>query len=209
MTLPQPVMLYDTARAPNPRRVRIFLAEKGVSLPTTEIDIMAGQHFDKAYRGKVGSHNVPALELDDGTFLTETVAICRYLEAIYPDNNLLGDGPLEQSLVEMWSRRIETHLMMPIAFVARHGIAGMQALEREQCPAWSEHNVPRVAAGLRWFEKCLGDKSFIAGDRFTLADITAFCTLDFMRLIRTPIPEENLRTHAWRARCKARGTIVS
>lgn len=208
MSMPTPVMLYDTARAPNPRRVRIFLAEKGLTLPTTEVDIMSGQHFEKAHRARIGSHNVPALELEDGTVLTETVAICRYLEALHPAPNLMGKGALEAAQVEMWSRRVETHVLMPIAFVARHGIPGMQALEREQCPEWAEHNKPRVMAGLRWFEKSLGDKDYLAGDRFSVADITAICALGFMRLIRVSVPPEHEKTHAWLARCEARGTIV-
>lgn len=209
MTLPLPVKLYDTPRAPNPRRVRIFMAEKGIDLPRQTVDIMAGDQFGAAFQARVGSHNVPALELSDGTVLTETVAICRYLEALHPAPNLMGDGPLETALVEMWSRRVEFQLMMPIAAVARHGIPAMAALEHgDQCPEWAAANDSRVDKGLVWLEASLQDKDWLAGARFTVADITAIATLGFMRLIRKPVPEDHAATHAWMARCKDRGTIV-
>ena len=209
MSLPEPVMLYDTPRAPNPRRVRIFLAEKGIELPRATVDIMAGDQFAEGFRRKVGSHNVPALELSDGTVLTETVAICRYLEALHPEPNLMGRDALEQARVEMWSRRVEFQLMLPVAAVARHGIPAMAVLEHgDQCPEWAQANVSRVAKGIAWLEESLSGKTFLAGDAFTVADITAIATVGFMRLIRTPIPEGNSATQAWLARCQARGTIV-
>jgi len=209
MNLPQPVMLYDTPRAPNPRRVRIFMAEKGIELPSIEIDIMAGVQFGAEFQGKVGSHNVPALELSDGTVLTETVAICRYLEALHPEPNLMGADPLEAAKVEMWSRRVEFQMMMPIAAVARHGIPAMATLEHnDQCPEWAAANDSRVEKGIAWLEASLTGKDFLLGDRFSVADITAITTLGFMRLIRKKVPEANVATHAWMQRCDARGTIV-
>ncbi|WP_316013433.1 glutathione S-transferase family protein [Roseobacter sp. HKCCA0434] len=206
--LPEPVMLYDTPRAPNPRRVRIFLAEKGIELPTTPVDIMAGEQF-RDYRERVGSHNVPALELSDGTVLTETVTICRYLESIHPTPNLLGEDALEAARIEMWSRRMEFQLMMPVAFVARHGIPAMGVLEHgEQCPEWAAANGPRVDAALVWLEEALSGRDWLASDRFTLADITAFATLGFMRLIKKRVPEDHAATQAWLSRCADRGTMV-
>ncbi|QPH56194.1 glutathione S-transferase family protein [Pontivivens ytuae] len=201
-------MLYDTPRAPNPRRVRIFLAEKGIELPTTSVDIMAGQQFGEEYLAKMGSHNVPALELSDGTILTETVAVCRYLEALYPEPNLLGRDPLEAARIEMWSRRVEFQLMLPIAAVSRHGIPAMKVLEGEQCPEWAEFNRDRVVSGLAWLERSLAEREWLAGDRFSLADITAICTVGFMRLIRVSVPTEHAATLAWMERCEGRGTMV-
>ncbi len=209
MNLPRPVMLYDTPRAPNPRRVRIFLAEKGVELPTSQVDIMAGQQFDDRYLSKMGSHNVPALELSDGTILTETVAICRYVEALHLEPNLLGRDPLETARIEMWSRRVEFQLMLPIAAVARHGIPAMKVLEGEQCPEWAAFNAAKVQDGLAWLERSLADGPWLIGDRFSVADITAICTVGFMRLIRVEVPETHTATHDWMARCEARGTMVA
>lgn len=209
MSLPVPVMLYDTPRAPNPRRVRIFLAEKGLELPSTQIDIMAGVQFSAEFQKKVGSHNVPALELSDGTVLTETVAICRYIEALHPEPNLMGRDALEIALVEMWSRRVEFQMMIPVAAVARHGIPAMAALEHgDQCPEWAAANDRRVDKSLEWLNDSLTGKDWLAGDRFTVADITAISTLGFMRLIRKKVPQEHVATHAWLERCDARGTIV-
>lgn len=107
MSLPVPVRLFENRRAPNPRRVGIFLAEKGVELERVEIDIMAGEHFQDGHTARAGNHHVPVLELSDGTFLSETVAICRYLEALYPAPNLMGEDPLDAARIEMWQRRME------------------------------------------------------------------------------------------------------
>lgn len=204
---PLPVRLYDTPRAPNPRRVRIFMAEKGIDLPRVEIDIMAGVHFRAEYRTRIGTHHVPALELSDGTVLTETVAICRYLEAIHPEPNLFGRTPLETAEVEMWQRRVEFQLLLPVAYVLRHGNPAMKVLE-DQVPEWAEANRPRVLAGLAWLESRLRQAPFLAGPRFTLADITAIVAIDFMRTIRQPLPEDHHALADWAGRVRARGTLV-
>ncbi|MGB0498134.1 MAG: glutathione S-transferase family protein [Rubricella sp.] len=197
MSLPQPIRLIDSPRAPNPRRVRMFIAEKGITLPTTDLDIMQGEHFREEYRGKAGTHHVPALELVGGTVLTETVAICRYLEALYPEPNLMGVDPLEQAVVEMWSRRMEFGLLLPVAQVLRHGNPAMEVLESPQVPEWAEVNRPRVQRGLEMLEVALAETPFIAGERFTIADITAIVSVEFMRTIRMSVPEEHVGTHAW------------
>jgi glutathione S-transferase len=186
----------------------MFLAEKGVVLPTTDINIMDGTHFQDGYKGRIGSHHVPALELEDGTVLTETTAICRYLEALYPAPNLLGVDPLEAAKIEMWSRRMEFQFLLPIAQVLRHGNPAMAVLENPQCPEWAAHNVPKVAAAVDWLEGILSQTRWIAGDRFTNADIIACVGVDFLRPIRVPIPERNTATHAWHARMKERAAYV-
>ncbi|MEL6583469.1 MAG: glutathione S-transferase [Pseudomonadota bacterium] len=208
MANPAPKMLYDSPRAPNPRRVRMFLAEKGITLPTTDINIMDGSQFSAEYTQKIGTFRVPALELNDGQILTETTAICRYLEALHPTPNLLGETALEQAQMEMWSRRIEFELMLPIAFVLRHSNPAMAVMESPQCPEWAEVNLPKVHKAIAWLETVLQRTAFIAGGRFTMADITALVSVEFMRTIRTPIPDENTATLAWLEQMRARPGYV-
>ena len=150
----EPVLLIDCRPAPNPRRVRMFLAEKGLALPTEQVDIMAGEQF-RAHAARVGTHHVPALLLEDGRCLTESVAICRYIEALTPEPNLMGRDPLEAAEIEMWQRRVEFQLLQPIAFVLRHGNPKMAVME-DQCPEWAEANRPRVLDGLAWLDARLG-----------------------------------------------------
>ncbi|MEM9013324.1 MAG: glutathione S-transferase [Pseudomonadota bacterium] len=207
MSLPQPTLLYESHRAPNPRRVQIFLAEKAVEIPRQEVDIMAGHHFGADYRDRIGTHHVPALELEDGSVLTETVAICRYIEALSPEPNLMGRDAREAAEIEMWQRRVEFQLLMPIAFVARHGLPAMQVLEQTQVPEWADANRPRVLAGLAWLDKRLQTSPFVAGDRFTIADITAVVGIDFMRVIRTGIPDDAVSLDTWLEKVRGRPSM--
>jgi glutathione S-transferase len=209
MTLPTPVRIYESRRAPNPRRVGIFLAEKGVEVERVEIDIMGGEHFQPGHKDRAGIHHVPLLELSDGSHLTETVAICRYLEALFPEPNLMGSDPLEAATIEMWQRRMEFNVLMPIAFVARHTIPAMQALEHVQVPEWGEANRPRMEAGLRGLDARLGASSFIAGDRFTIADITAWVALDFIRVLRAPLPGGCDALAKWHGQMRARASAAA
>lgn len=209
MTLPSLVRLYESRRAPNPRRVGIFLAEKGVEIERVEVDIMAGEHFKAAHRAKAGSHHVPVAELSDGTFLTETVAICRYVEALHPAPNLMGGDAREAAIIEMWQRRMEFSVLMNVAFVARHGIPAMQALETAQVPEWGEACVPRMEEALRALDARLRDSAFVAGERFTIADITAWVALDFMRVLRRGPPEGCDALTDWHGRMKARPSAVA
>lgn len=186
----------------------MFLAEKGITIPVTDVSIMDGTHFKSDYKGKIGTHHVPALELADGTILTETTAICRYLEALYPAPNLMGEDPLEDAKIEMWSRRLEFQLMQPIAFVLRHGNPAMAVLENPQCPAWADHNTPKVALALDWLENVLLQGPWVAGERFTNADIIACVAVEFMRTIRQNIHENHLATQDWLGRMKARKGYV-
>lgn len=200
MSLPALVRIFESPRAPNPRRVGIFLAEKGVEVERVEVDIMGGEHFADGHRSKAGSHYVPVAELSDGTFLTETVAICRYIEALHPEPNLMGADAKEAAVIEMWQRRMEFSVLMNIAFVARHTIPAMQALEHEQVPAWGEACVPRMEAALKGLDERLQASPFVAGDRFTIADITAWVAVDFMRVLRRPPPDGCDAIAAWRER---------
>ena len=209
MSAPALIRIFESRRAPNPRRVGIFLAEKGVEIERVEVDIMSGEHFQDGHRGKAGSHHVPVAELADGTFLTETVAICRYIEALHPDPNLMGADPKEAAIIEMWQRRMEFSVLMNIAFVARHTIPAMQALEHEQVPEWGEACRPRMEAALRGLDQRLRESGFVAGDRFTIADITAWVALDFMRVLRQGPPDGCDALADWHGRMKARPSAVA
>jgi len=189
MSLPAPVRYYHTPRAPNPRRTQIFLAEKGIEIETVEIDLLAGAHRDEGYLAKTGVPQVPALELSDGTVLVEVPAICRYLEAVHPEPNLMGRDPLEQAVIESWQRRVELRLMTTIAQCFRHTNPHMAALE-DQCADWGAVNAGRIDARLGEVDRRLGGRDWIAADRPTIADITGVVAVDFLRVLKRQVPEE-------------------
>ena len=175
------MIFYDGGGAPNPRRVRVFLSEKNIEIPIKSIDIMKGDHKKNDYKKISPLSQVPALELDDGSYITESIAICRYLEALNPEPNLFGSDPFEIANIEMWQRRLELLLMIPIASVFRHGHPAMAHLE-DQVPEWSEANKPKVVKFLRWLDIQIAGKEFICSDRYTVADITAFICLSLIHI---------------------------
>jgi glutathione S-transferase len=203
MTLPQPVRLYDQPRAPNPRRVNIFLAEKGIEIERDNVDLMAGAHKQADYLAKVGMPQVPALELDDGTILTESVAICRYLEALQPEPNMMGSDVMEQVVIEKWQRLVEFRLFATVAACFRHTNPHLAVLE-DQCADWGEVNRGRLDARLAEIDRRLEGRDWIAADRLTIADITALVAVDFLRVIKHPIPESYANLLAWVERMHAR-----
>jgi glutathione S-transferase len=186
--------LYDAKTAPNPRRVRIFLAEKGVTVPVEQVDIVTAQNRGPAFRAKNPMGTVPVLELDDGTCIAESVAICRYFEEVQPEPPLLGTSATDRALVEMWQRRMEYELFVPITQVFRNGHAFFKgripqvAEYGEVCRAHALHR-------LAWLDQVLAERVFVAGDRYTIADITALCAIDFGRVsdIRILPEQPNLR----------------
>ncbi len=197
--------LHTSHRAPNPRRVRWVMAEKGIEdVELAEVDIMVGEHKTPEYRTRVGVPHVPALELDDGTTISESVAICRYLEALYPEPNLFGRDAREQAVIEMWTRRCEFYLANPIMLSVRHSHPALAALEATQMPQLADYN--RVAAEkfMKTLDRRLAEHEFIAADRFTIADIVAVVGLDFARLIKYRPPEELTHLARWLAACRAR-----
>ena len=197
--------LYTSQRAPNPRRVRWVLAEKGVTdVEIVEIDIMAGEHRAPAYRDKVGVPHVPALELDDGTCVSESIAICRYLEALYPEPNLFGQDAREQAVVEMWTRRCEFYLANPMMLTVRHSHPALAALEATQTTQIADYNKVTAERFMRMLDRHLAGRDFIALDRFTMADIVACVGLDFARLIKYRPPEELANLARWYEACRAR-----
>src|SRR5712692_10766831 len=161
--------LYDGGRAPNPRRVRIFLAEKGLSVPMESVNLGALEHKTAAYTAINPLQRVPALVLDDGTVIAESIAICRYFEASHPSPPMFGTGPLEQAMVEMWNRRLEQHLFFPVSQVFRHLHPAMKDAEVPQVAAWGEANKPRVAAFLPILERQLEIGPFVCGPCYSVA----------------------------------------
>jgi len=196
--------LYDSKLAPNPRRARIFLAEKGISLPTEQIDIAAQQHKTPEYAAINPLQRMPALMLDDGTIITESIAICRYFEMLYPEPPLFGVGPKDSALVEMWNRRAEINFFANVAAVFRHTHPAMKKLEVPQVPAWADANRPRVAWFLEMLDGELANREFIAGDRYTVADITMQVATDFMKPARLAMPQGVANVRRWHAAVSAR-----
>jgi glutathione S-transferase len=196
--------LYDGGRAPNPRRVRIFLAEKGIEVPTEQVDIGALQHKKEPFAAINPMQRVPALVLDDDTVIAESIAICRFFEALQPDPPLFGRGALDIALVEMWNRRAELSLLYPVMHVFRHSHPGMKELEVPQVPDWAEANRPRVLDMLRFLDNELKERQFIAGDQFTVADITALMGVDLMKPAKLTMPEELANVRRWHAEVSAR-----
>jgi glutathione S-transferase len=196
--------LYDSKLAPNPRRARIFLAEKGISLPTEQVDIGAKQHLTPEYTAVNPLQRMPALVLDDGTVITESIAICRYFEVLQPEPPLFGVGAKEVALVEMWNRRCEFNLFANVAAVFRHLHPAMKDLEVPQIPAYAEAMRPRAVWFVELLDKELASREFIAGEHYSVADITALVAVDFMKPARVVMPETLANLKRWHATVSAR-----
>jgi glutathione S-transferase len=188
------VKLYDFGVAPNPRRVRIFLAEKGVEVPIVTVNIAKAENREPAFLAVNPLGTLPVLELDDGRRLTESVAICRYIEAQHPEPPLMGVDPEDCAWVEMWSRRMEIELLFPIAQTFRNTHAFWAGRVR-QVPEWGEVCREKSEQRLAWLDAELADRAWVAGERFTIADITALVSIDFGRVadIRIAPAQKNLQ----------------
>jgi glutathione S-transferase len=203
------MLLYDNSRAPNPRRVRIFLAEKGVEVPRAEIDLLKLEQKTEAFKKTNPLQAVPALVLDDGGVLTESVAICRYFERLYPEPPLFGVGAREEAWVEMWQRRVEFGLFGPVALAFRHSHPAMAALEGPQFPDFAEAQRARAIRFLRFLDGELATRRFIAGDAYTIADITALVAVDFAPLAMVEIPNELQNVARWREEVASRPSAAA
>jgi glutathione S-transferase len=196
--------LYDSYRAPNPRRVRWFMAEKGIDdIEVVMFDVFKGEHRTPEYLARAGLANVPALEMDDGTTITESVAICRYLESLYPEPNMFGRDPRETAIIEMWTRRVEMLLSTPLMLTVRHSHPALAALEK-QVPEIADSNRKGAERALKIFERRLAESEFLAADRVTIADILAATAIDFSRMARFSVPEEFGNVRRWYAAMMAR-----
>ena len=197
--------LYE-APSPNARRVHVFMAEKGIDMERVPVDIRAGENLTDEYRAKNPAGRVPVLELDDGTFLAESVAICRYLEGLHPEPCLFGATPLEAATIEMWNRRIEMNLFAEIAGAFRN-ITGFFK-DRETCvPEWGQVCAEKAANALPMFDAQLAGSDYLAGTNFSVADITLAIALDFadmVKVVELPALENVAR---WRAQVNERPSL--
>ena len=194
--------------APNPRRVRMFLAEKGIALAETPVNLMAREHKSPEHRARNSLGQVPTLVLDDGTAISETVAICRYFDEAQPDPPLFGATPVEKATVDMWVRRIEFIVMGPVGNFWRHAHPRTAAL-LTQYKEFGESNREAYGNALRWLDRELEGKAFIAGPAYSMADICALSTLDFADWIGLPVPDELANVRAWRERVSARPSAAA
>ncbi|MCA0405090.1 MAG: glutathione S-transferase family protein [Proteobacteria bacterium] len=195
--------LYDGGKVPNARRVRMYLAEKGITVDTVPVDVGAKEHLSQAFLKKNPAGRVPVLELDDGTIITESVAICRYFEALHPTPALFGTTPLEQAMVVMWLRKAEFEFYLPVAYAFRHLHPAMADFE-EQVSEWGEANRPRALAGMATLNARLSHVPYLAGDHFSIADIIAFITVDFLKPAKLAVPDAMTYLKDWYARVAAR-----
>jgi glutathione S-transferase len=196
--------LYDSALAPNPRRVRMFLAEKGIAVPTEAVDLARLQQKEADFSAINPLRRIPALVLDSGEVLTESVAICRYFEEIQPEPPLFGVGALEKARVEMWQRRAELEFFLPITHAFRHSHPAMREMEKPQIAELAETSRPRALAFARFLDAELAHRRFLAGETFTIADITAFVAAEFARFARIAFPDDLVHLARWRAEVAAR-----
>lgn len=198
--------LFDGGRAPNPRRVRVFLAEKGIEVPLVPIDMGALGHRSAEVTERNPLQRLPVLELDDGTILTESVAICRYFEELQPEPALFGAGALGKALVEMWQRRMELNFMLPVAQAFRHIHPAMKEWEVPQIPEWGEANKPRALGFMRLLDGELATRPFVAGEEYSIADITAMIAVDFLKPARITMPEDLENLRRWYGEVSARAS---
>ena len=205
---------YDCAAAPSPRRVRIFIAEKNIVIPTAQVDLAAGEQLTDAFRAKNPRCTVPVLELDDGTCLWETLAICDYLEAAYPQPPLMGHNAVERAQVLQWNHRIEQEGFMAGAELFRNSSPGFKdraltgAENHEQIPALAERGRRRLETFLREMDKRFAMSAYIAGDAFSMADITALVTVDFARRLKFSV-DDLPHLKDWHARVSQRPSTRS
>jgi glutathione S-transferase len=196
--------LYDSRRAPNPRRVRWFMAEKGIEdIEIVDVSIFDGDHRKPEFLAKAGLPNLPALEMDNGQTITESVAICRYLESRYPQPNLFGEDACEIAVIEMWARRAEMLVSTPLMMAVRHSHPAMATIET-QIPEVAANGRATAERGLKVLDRRLGESEFIAGDRVTIADILAATGIDFARMARFRPDAELVNVNRWLAAMMAR-----
>jgi glutathione S-transferase len=201
--------IIETRTAPNPRRVRIFLAEKQIAVPFEEVEIMQGELRTPEFSSVNPWQRVPVLILDDGTAIAESVAICRYFEELQPEPALFGRGAVGRALVEMWSRRVELGLFAAVASVFRHLHPKMSRLETPQVSAWGEVNKTKVAEMLSLIDARLGQVRFIAGEDFSIADITALVAIDFMKAARLRLQEGLTNVERWHREVSSRPSAAA
>ena len=188
--------LYDLKAGMNPRRVRIFLAEKGIEVPMVDVDMMKGENATPEFLALNPLGKLPVLELDDGTILTESMAICRYFEELHPEPPLFGRDALDRAKVEMWNRRMELEIAYPMTQVFQHGYEFWKG-RITQVPAFGEVCREKLRDRMNWLDGELADRNYIAGDSYTVADITAQCGLLMGKAVDMRIPETLANLSRW------------
>lgn len=188
--------IYETKTAPNPRRVRMFLAEKGIDVDYVQVDIQKGENLSPQMRAKNPLGKIPILELDDGTCIAETDAICTYFEAIQPEPPLMGTTPIEKATISMWQRQVEFAFMMQVGMCFQH-TTGYFKDRMTPVPEFGKEAGINAAKYLNILERRLGEKEFIAGNTFSIADITALCAMDFARVVKIRMTEEHVNLARW------------
>lgn len=201
--------LYEFEPFPNPRRVRMFLAEKGVDIERVQVDVPGGEHRGDAYRAINPDMTVPCLELGDGSTIGGCVAISRVVEGLYPDTNLMGETPAEQGAIIALQRRMEVGLMDAATTYFHHATPGQGELETYQNADWGHHNAERITATLVYLENLLAGQDYVAGNRFTIADITAFAGLEFAIYCKLADLADYPSVAAWHARIAARPSAAA
>ncbi len=202
--------LYEFAAAPNPRRVRIFVAEKGMTLDTEQVNIRAGEQFSDDFRALNPYCTVPALVLDDGTCISESFAICRYLEALKPEPPLMGTDARDQGLVEMWHRRVEIHGLMAIADALRNTAERFQnhavpsTKSYAQIPELAERGMSRISDFFEMLDERLADSAHVAGEAYSIADILALVSVDFAAVVKMTPPDNLGALKAWHEKVSSR-----
>ena len=198
-------MKFYNSLGPNPRLVRMFMLEKGIELPTEEVDIMGGQNRGAEYVAKNPSGQMPALEIDDGSVLAETVVICNYLEELHPEKPLIGSTPEERATTRMWTRRVEQKITVPSADGFRYAEGLAMFKDRMRTIPQAADDLKALAKeGFEWLDAQIGGREWIAGDSFTLADIVLYCFADFGPGVGQPFPAELSNVNAWFQRVAAR-----
>lgn len=199
------MLFYDAVNpAPNPRRVRIYLAEKGLSVPSETLSIVAGEHKGAAFLAVNPLGQIPALRLDDGDVLTESVSICRLFEAEHPEPPLFGVGPRGQAEVDMWVRRAELRMMVPLSMVWAHTHPFTARVVKPQYTEFGESQRPRVIAAMGEFDRALADREYLDGRSYSIADIVLLSIVDFAAFVGIAMPGDLANLRAWHDRVSAR-----
>lgn len=196
--------IIEGPNAPNPRRVRIFLAEKDLEIPFEQVDLKGFEHKGEDFTSLNFMQRVPVLVLESGIVIAESVAICRYFEELEPDPPLMGRGALGKALVEMWNRRMELNFFAAVREAFRHLHPGMAGREVPQIAEWGEANKPKAIEFLRLLDPELATREFIAGDDYSIADITALVAVDFMKVAKLEVPDDLTHVKAWHERVSSR-----
>lgn len=188
--------IYDTKTAPTPRRVRMFLAEKGIPMEYVQVDLQKGENLSPEMRARNPIGKIPILELDDGTCISESDAICRYFEELHPEPRLMGATPLEKATIDMWERQVEFGLFMQIGMCFQHS-TGYFKDRMNPIPEWGQEAGKNAMKFLRLLERRLGESEYIAGDTFSIVDITALCTIDFARVMDIRFQDDQVNLKRW------------